>query len=136
MLVYRKAVIRSFRPEDESILFGLARLDRGADERTLAVLERETVFIAEIEGSAAGYVALELREDAVRVDQLFVSFGHEEEDVGPQLLAYAEGYAISQGARVLRVVVEPENHRAVTFYRGRGFVPAGGDLLELVLPCL
>lgn len=134
--MYRKAVIRSFRREDEGVLFGLARLDRGADERTLAVLEGETVFVAEVEGSAAGYVALELREYAVRVDQLFVSFGHEEEDVGPQLLAYAEGYAISRRARVLQVVVEPENHRALAFYRGRGFVSAGDDLLELVLPCL
>jgi len=134
--MHRRAVIRSFRSEDEGLLFGLARLDRGADERTLAVLQRETVFVAEVEGSAAGYVALELRGDAVRVDQLFVSSDHEEEDLGPQLLAYAEGYAISQSARVLQVVVEPENHRAVTFYRGRGFVLVGDELLELVLPCL
>ena len=134
--MYRKAVIRVFRPEDEGVLFGLARLDRGADERTLAVLERETVFVAEVEGSVAGYVALVTGEDAARVDQLFVSSDHEAEGegVGRQLLEYAEGYAISQGARVLQVVVEAENRRAFAFYRGRGFVPAGADLLELVLP--
>ena len=134
--MYRKAVIRVFRPEDEGVLFGLARRDRGADERTLAVLERETVFVAEVESSVAGYVALVAREDAVRVDQLFVSSDHEAEGegVGRQLLEYAEGYAISQGARVLQVVVEAENRRAFAFYRGRGFVPAGADLLELVLP--
>lgn len=134
--MYRKAAIRCFRSEDESILFGLARLERGADERTLAVLESETVFVAEVEGLTAGYVALELREDAVRVDQLFVGVDHEEEELGPQLLAYAEGYAISLGAHVLQVVVEPENQRAFAFYRDHGFVPAGDDLLELVLPRL
>jgi GNAT superfamily N-acetyltransferase len=126
--------IRPLREEDEALLFGLASIDRGADERTLGVLERETVFVAEVEGAPAGYVALEQIEAAVRVDQLFVSPEHEAEGVGRRLLEYAEGYAISQGARTLQVVVEGGNPRAAVFYRGRGFVPAGKDLLELVLP--
>jgi GNAT superfamily N-acetyltransferase len=126
--------VRPYRAEDEPILFGLARLDRGADERTLAVLERETVFVAEVGGKAAGYVALDREEDAVRVDQLFVSPDHEAQGVGRRLLEYAEGYSISVGASRLRVVVRSEDSRAVDFYRGRGFVEAGDDLLELVLP--
>jgi GNAT superfamily N-acetyltransferase len=133
--MYRKADIRPLRPDDEPLLFGLASIDRGADERTLAVLERETVFVAEIEGTPAGYVALEREEQAsVRVDQLFVSPEHEAEGVGRQLLDYAEGYAIYAGAAKLRVIVSAEDERAVRFYRGRGFVPAEPNLLELVLP--
>ena len=131
---YRRAEIRPFRPDDEPLLFGLAKLDRGADERTLTVLEHETVFVAEVEGSAAGYVALEHEEADVRVDQLFVSPEHEAEGVGRQLLDYAEGYAIWRKARALRVVVAEGDRRAVGFYRGRGFVPAGENVLELVLP--
>jgi ribosomal protein S18 acetylase RimI-like enzyme len=126
--------VRPFRAEDEAVLFGLARLDRGADERTLAVLERETVFVAEVGGTAAGYVALDQEEDAVRVDQLFVSPDHEGQGVGRRLLEHAEGYAISIGASRLRVVVRADDSRAVEFYRGRGFVAAGEDLFELVLP--
>jgi GNAT superfamily N-acetyltransferase len=126
--------VRPFRPEDQPLLFGLASLDRGADERTLAVLEHETVFVAEVEGVPAGYVALERTETAVRVDQLFVSPEHEAQGVGTRLLEHAEGYAIWQGARTLQVVVERDNQRADGFYRGRGFVPAGDDVLELVLP--
>lgn len=133
-MTYRRALIRAFRSEDEPLLFGLARLARGADERTLAVLERETVFVAEVEGSPAGYVALARVEGAMRVDQLFVSPEHENEGVGRQLLEYAEGYAIWQGARTLQIVVGAADTRALTFYRGRGFVAAGDDLLELVLP--
>ena len=133
-MTYRKAEIRSFRAEDEPLLFGLASLDRGADERTLAVLERETVFVAEVEGTAAGYVALDLGEQGCRVDQLFVSPEHEAEGVGRQLLEFAEGYAIYRGARTLRVVVETGNIRAESFYRGRGFVPVEEGILELVLP--
>jgi GNAT superfamily N-acetyltransferase len=131
---YRKAEIRPYQNEDEALLFGLASLDRGADKRTLDVLARETVFVAEIEGAPAGYVALEWSEAAVRVDQLFVSPEHEAEGVGRQLLEFAEGYAIWQGAVSLQVVVEQGDDRAVTFYRSRGFTEAGDDLLELLLP--
>ena len=133
-MTYRKAEIRPFRNEDEPVLFGLASLDRGADRRTLNVLERETVFVAEIEGAPAGYVALEQRGERMCVDQLFVSPEHEGEGVGRQLLEWAEGYAIAEHASKLQVVVEAENRRALEFYRGRGFTPAGDDLLELELP--
>lgn len=130
----RDVAVRPYRSEDEAILFGLAHLDRGADERTLAVLERETVFVAEVAGAPAGYVALDRQEGAVRVDQLFVSPEHEAQGVGRTLLEFAEGYAISVEAPVLQVVVRGDDSRAVEFYRGRGFVPAGEELLELVLP--
>jgi hypothetical protein len=33
-------------------------------------------------------------------------------------------------------VVEADNGQALAFYRGLGFMAAGGDLLELVLPSL
>ena len=117
-MTYRKAEIRPFEPDDEPLLFGLASLDRGADRRTLAVLEREAVFVAVIDGEPAGYVAVR------RVDV----------GVGRQLLEHAEGYAISEGALTLQVVVSDADRRATDFYRGRGFVPAGEDLLEIVLP--
>jgi GNAT superfamily N-acetyltransferase len=131
---YRKAEIRPYQEEDEPVLFGLARLDRGADTRTLTILERETVFVADIGGAPAGYVALDQSERVVRVDQLFVSPEHEAEGIGRQLLEFAEGYAIWQGAETLQVVVESGNERAQTFYRGRGFTPVGEDVLELLLP--
>src|ERR1044072_6235047 len=133
-MTYRKAEIRPFREEDEAILFGLASLDRGADSRTIAVLERETVFVAELEGSPAGYVALTRADESVRIDQLFVSPEHEAEGIGRQLLEWSEGYAISERAAKLQVVVEAENRRALEFYRGRGFTEAGENLFQLQLP--
>jgi ribosomal protein S18 acetylase RimI-like enzyme len=136
---YRKAEIRPYRPEDEGLLFGLAKSAFGEEEawddsRTLAVLEADTVFVAEVEGSAAGYVAVERAGDSVCIEQLLVSPAHEAEGVGRQLFEFAEGFAISQGARSLQVVVEGENHRAAAFYRSRGCVPSEGDVFELVLP--
>src|SRR5436309_13975856 len=123
-MMYRKAEIRPLRDDDEPLLFGLASLDRGADRRTLSVLERETVFVAEVEGAIAGYVALEREGDAVCVDQLFVSPEHEGEGVGRQPLDWAEGWAIAENASKLQVAAEEENRRALEFYRGPGVTQA------------
>jgi GNAT superfamily N-acetyltransferase len=133
---YRKVTMRPFRTEDEGLLFGVAKLafaeiDAG---RTLATLERDTVFVAELGGEPAGSVALEESDSSLRIEQLCVHPAHEEEGVGRQLLEWAEGYAISVGAERLEIVVEAGNDRAAAFYRRRGFTPAGADLLALVLP--
>ena len=136
---YRKVSVRACRREDEPLLYGLARRsfgDRGGwdDERTISVLERETVFVAEVDDAPAGYVALAPEADVVRIDQLLVSPEHEGEGVGHQLVEWAEGYAISLRARALRIVVEDDNAAALDFYRRAGFVSVGPGLLELILP--
>jgi ribosomal protein S18 acetylase RimI-like enzyme len=133
---YRKVTMRPFRDDDGGLLFGVAKLAFAEhdDGRTLATLERDTVFVAELEGEPAGYVAFEESGEAVRIEQLCVHPAHEAEGIGGQLLDWAEGYAIATRAARLEVVVETGNERAASFYRRRGFVAAGPDLLELVLP--
>jgi ribosomal protein S18 acetylase RimI-like enzyme len=137
--MYRKVAIRPYSPEDEPRLFGAAKGAFGErvafrDRRTLDVIERDFVFVAEIEGSMAGYAAVEHEGESIRIEQLLVSPEHSGEQVEAQLLEYAEGYAISVGARSLKASVEADNDRALAFYRGRGFVPVGPEVLELVLP--
>ena len=53
--------MRPFRSEDEGLLFGVAKLAFADcdDRRTIATLERDTVFVAELAGQPAGYVAIE-----------------------------------------------------------------------------
>jgi ribosomal protein S18 acetylase RimI-like enzyme len=133
---YRKVTMRPFRTEDEGHLFAVAKLAFADcdDGRTLAALTGDTVFVAELAGETAGYVAIEESTARLRIEQLCVHPAHEEEGVGKQLLEWAEGYAIASGADLLEVVVERGNDRAESFYRGRGFVPSGPDVLELVLP--
>ena len=128
--------MRPLRVEDERVLFTVAKLAFAeADEgRTLATLSRDTVFVAELDGEPAGYVAIEESDSSLRIEQLCVHPAHEEEGIGGQLLDWAEGYAISTGAARLEIVVEFGNDRAADFYRRRGFAPAGPELLELVLP--
>jgi ribosomal protein S18 acetylase RimI-like enzyme len=136
---YRKATIRAYRGEDESVLFSLARESFGgqgdwSDGSALTRLETDTVFVADLEGEQAGYVALRRDGEVVLIEQLLVSPRHEHEGIGNQLVDYAEGYAISEGAIRLQIVVEADNRRALDFYGRRSFLRAGDDLLELVLP--
>jgi len=136
---YRKATIRPYQAEDESRLFSLAREAFGAqtdwsDRAALTGLEQDTVFVADLEGDQAGYVALRREGDTVRIEQLLVSPRHEHEGIGRQLVDYAEGFAISEGVLRLQIVVEPNNRRALDFYGRRSFQRAGEHLLELVLP--
>jgi ribosomal protein S18 acetylase RimI-like enzyme len=136
---YRKATIRPYETEDESLLFSLAREAFGtqvfwSDRGTLRKLETDIVFVAELEGDRAGYVALERDGDTMRIEQLLVSPRHEHQGIGGQLVDYAEGYAISQGAMRLQIVVEPDNRRALDFYGRRSFSRAAEGVLELSLP--
>jgi ribosomal protein S18 acetylase RimI-like enzyme len=134
-----EVAIRPYRPDDEAGLFSLARSVFGErheweDRRALDVLETDVVFIAEVAGTTAGYTALEREPEAVRIEQLLVAPEHEDEGVEVRLFEYAEGYAISVGARTLQAVVEGDNEQALSFYRERGFLPSGEGLLELILP--
>jgi ribosomal-protein-alanine N-acetyltransferase len=121
-------------------LFGLAKVTFAgmpgwSDERVLEVLEHDVVFVAREKGRPTGYVALRRDEGGVIVvEQLFVAPGDEGRGIGHQLLAYAEGYAIAERARSLRIVVEDSNQQAQSFYRRSGFVPIELELFELVLP--
>ena len=108
-----------------------------SDERVLEVLHEDVIFVAREQGQLAGSVALSPEEnETIVIEQLFVAPGHEGRGVGRRLLAYAEGYAISEQARSLRIVVEQDNRPARSFYRRSGFLPVESELelFELVLP--
>jgi ribosomal protein S18 acetylase RimI-like enzyme len=134
--------IGELQPAEAELLFGLAKTAFEAapgwtDARVLHALAEDVVFVAREGGLQAGYVALRRNADeGLVIEQLLVVPGHERRGVGRRLLAYAEGYAIAQGAPSLLIVAEPDNHAARGFYLRSGFVPIGGDLLELVLPRL
>lgn len=137
---YRKAAIRPYRAEDEPILFGRARMSLGenegwTDERTLGVLKTDTVFVAEIDGSPAGFVAVDARPQTLRIDELFVVPEHEDESVEWQLLEYAEGFAIASDSQRIEAVVDGDEPQTTAPFRRYGFAPSEADgLLQLTLP--
>jgi ribosomal protein S18 acetylase RimI-like enzyme len=129
------------RADDLERLYTLARsvfadVPGWSDDHVLGVLNRDLIFVAREQEQPAGYVALrsEPASTVIVVDQLFVAPGHEHRGVGHRLLAYAEGYAISEGMAALRIVAEQSNWRARSFYHRSGFVVVEPELLELVLP--
>ena len=93
--------MRPFRPEDEGLLFGVAKLAFADcdDGRTIATLERDTVFVAELAGSRPATSRSRNPLETLCIEQLCVHPAHEEEGVDFQLLDWAEGYAISRGSR-------------------------------------
>jgi ribosomal protein S18 acetylase RimI-like enzyme len=129
------------RTEEEILqLFGLAQgvfgsLPGWSADRVLDALRNDAVFVAHENRQTAGYVALRpAPAEAAIIEQLLIAPGHERRGIGRQLLAYAEGYAISERMRTLRIVVERDNVPARSFYRRAGFVPVADELFELVLP--
>jgi ribosomal protein S18 acetylase RimI-like enzyme len=132
--------IAPLRENELGQLFGLAKTAfAGAsgwnDRQVLDVLTHDVVFVAHEQGEVGGYVALFVSAgEQVIAEQVFVAPGHEHRGIGHRLLAHAEGYAIARRARVLRIVVEPDNWRARAFYHRLGFVPFQTDLVELILP--
>ena len=86
-------------------------------------------------GVLAGYVALtHVGARVALVEQLLVAPGHERRGVGRRLLGCAEGYAISEGAQKLQIVVEAGNREARSFYGACGFGVVGPELFERALP--
>jgi GNAT superfamily N-acetyltransferase len=137
---YRKAAIRPYKPEDSPVLCGRARMSLGSssrwrDERTLDVLEGDTVFVAEVDGAPAGFVAVDEGAETLRIDELFVVPEHEDESVEWQLLEYAEGYAIANDSARIEAVVDGDEETTLAPFRRYGFAPSSNvGRLELTLP--
>ncbi len=130
------------RPSDDELheLFSLASAvfsnePRWNDRRVLDALLSDVVFAAHERAQPAGYLALRTERDAPFViEQVLVAPGHERRGIGHRLLEHAEGYAISEHASALQIVVERDNRPARSFYARSGFVAVDDELFELVLP--
>jgi ribosomal protein S18 acetylase RimI-like enzyme len=123
------------RPE----LFELARETFGAmpewdETRVVEALRDDLVFVAREHERLVGYLALRSEPETVLIEQILVAECAEPEHVGRRLIGHAEGFAIREHARRLRIVVESSNRPARSLYQDIGFVPVEDELLELVLP--
>jgi ribosomal protein S18 acetylase RimI-like enzyme len=123
------------RPE----LFELARETFGAmpewdETRVVEALRRDLVFVAREHERLVGYLAMRSEPETMLIEQILVAECAQPEHVGRRLIGHAEGFAIREHARSLRILVEPSNRPARNLYREIGFVPVDEELLELVLP--
>jgi putative acetyltransferase len=78
------------------------------------LLVEDTVWVAEVDGAVAGYVAF--REHEGWIDHLYVHPDHQGRGVGPALLAKA-----LEAGRPMQLWTFEQNARARRFYEARGF---------------
>ena len=108
----------------------------------LELLERADVFVAEAEGEMAGFVAVEVDDDALALRCVCVSPAFEARGVANQLVVWAEGVAIDRRLRRLTAFVPAGDHPSLRLYRGHDFVAAAAPerpdmvLLEKRLPAV
>jgi len=123
-------VVRPFRDSDSPALLRLAGETSTADAVVPSAPDHDVVFVAEVEGHPAGYMAL--REDgrALVVDQIVVAPADQGRHVGHRLLDWAEGYGTSRGMALLCIPAAGSDRRARDFFARRGFVDAGGALVR------
>jgi GNAT superfamily N-acetyltransferase len=121
-------VVRSFDESDSAALVRLAGEASTEAEVVPAAPDRAVVFVAEVEGHPAGYMALREEGRALVVDQIVVAPADQGRHVGHCLLDWAEGYGTSRGMERVRIPAGGSDRRARDFYTRRGYVEAGGSL--------
>ena len=123
-------LVRPYRESDSAALHRLAGETSTGAEPVPAAPERDVVFVAEVEGHPAGYMAV--REDgrALVVDQIIVAPADQGRHVGHRLLDWAEGYGSSRGMSCVRIPATGSDRRAREFYARRGYVETGDVLIR------
>jgi ribosomal protein S18 acetylase RimI-like enzyme len=91
--------------------------------------EGATVFLAEVDGHAAGYVAVREAAGALRLERLVVAPADQGRHVGHALLDWVEGYGVSRGLDRVEVERAGADVQAEEFYRRRGFEETAPGLL-------
>jgi GNAT superfamily N-acetyltransferase len=123
-------LVRPFRESDSTALHRLAGEASMDHELFPLAPDRDVVFVAEVEGHPAGYMALREDGPALVVDQMVVAPADQGRHVGHRLLDWAEGYGSSRGMERVRIPAAGSDRRARDFYARRGYVDAGGSLVR------
>lgn len=125
-----EVTVRPFRQSDSPALQRLAGEVSTEDELVPPAPRRDVVFVAEVEGHPAGYVAVREDGSALVVDQVVVAPADQGRHVGNRLLDWAEGYGTSRGKDRVCIPAAGSDRRARDFYTRRGYLDADGALVR------
>ncbi len=123
-------VVRPYRDGDAPALRRLAGETATGEQVPLPAPDRDVVFLAEVEGHAAGYMAVREEGRALVVDRMVVAPADQGRHVGHRLLDWAEGYGSSRGMERVRIPATGSDRRARDFYVRRGYVEAADALVR------
>ncbi len=127
-------VVRQARPEDAPEVARLNLAFNGPGTSVEYITARlaepapaERIFLAEVDGRAAGLAGLRLLRCALsatpyaELTELFVEEPHRRRGVASALLAHVEGVAREAGAERLVLLTAWDNGGAHAFYHARGY---------------
>jgi len=123
-------VVRPYRESDAAALHRLAGETAISAHVVPSAPDRDVVFVAEVEGHPAGYMAVREDGPALVVDQIVVAPADQGRHVGHRLLDWAEGYGSSKGMQCVCIPAAGSDRRARDFYARRGYLPAGDALIR------
>jgi GNAT superfamily N-acetyltransferase len=123
-------MVRPVRDVDSAALHRLAGEASDFAEVVPPAPQGDIVFVAEVEGHPAGYMAVHEDGRALVVDQMVVAPADQGRHVGHRLLDWAEGYGSSRGLKCVRIPAAGSDRRARDFYVRRGYVEAGTALVR------
>ncbi|MGN6378115.1 MAG: GNAT family N-acetyltransferase [Gaiellales bacterium] len=130
-------VVRERRPDDDAALSRLVaetvpQVDAAHEHLAAGVAPAgppgDIVFVAEVGGHPAGFVAARESDRALLLDRMVIPPADQGRKVGHALLDWAEGYGTSRRLRQVAVPATGADERAVDFYRRRGYA-VHGELL-------
>jgi GNAT superfamily N-acetyltransferase len=116
-------VVRDASPADERPLRRLA-----GEAAAPPPAPEDVVFVAELDGHPAGYLAVRRDGASLVIDQLVVPPADRGRHVGNHLLDWAEGYGTSHRLATVRIRAGGVDRVARDFYLRRGYTGAGDEL--------
>jgi GNAT superfamily N-acetyltransferase len=132
-------VVREGRPGDEPALSRLVAEtvpQLAVSDEVLSAADEpagpvgDIVFVAEVSGHPAGFLASREAGQALVVDRMVVPPADQGRRVGHALLDWAEGYGCSRGLRRVAVVAAGADEKARDFYHRRGYADDGELLVR------
>jgi GNAT superfamily N-acetyltransferase len=125
-----EVLVRPYRDADSAALHRLAGETSIVAGVVPSAPAGDVVFVAEVEGHPAGYMAVREEGRALVLAQMVVAPADQGRHVGHRLLDWAEGYGSSRGMDCVRVPAAGSDRRAREFYVRRGYVESGGALVR------
>jgi ribosomal protein S18 acetylase RimI-like enzyme len=97
-------------------------------------LTRQPVaLVIQRDGAIVGYVALNPVRPRAKLHALMIEPAHQSQGIGSAVLALVEARAAGLRCREIATTVQPNNSRAIEFFRRRGYRDAGADGVNILL---
>jgi ribosomal protein S18 acetylase RimI-like enzyme len=114
-------IIREKREEDLNFIMSIASSTGSEPDEIKEILERDEIYVAELDGQLAGFVSLRKNESILKITELAIAPQFQNKGFARELLSYVRELAGSRGVKELWVRTSNDNIPALTLYQKFGF---------------